>query len=168
MSDELNRGLGFLSLSKEQQDTFHPSPLPVLTRIEAGECVYKWTAYPLQDPKTGKITEYWSPWKRLQLGTMEIPGFKELRIRYRNVGAGAGRPQEFARARNAVTEQWNPMSSLLKAEFLKPVWGFAGRTSGQRKFDDPAHPQEQANVFFIGGDFQLCIPNLTSDWIKKL
>ena len=89
-------------------------------------------------------------------------------MRYRNVDGSVGRPQEFARSRNAVTEQWNDMGSLMKAEFKKPVWGFAGRTSGQRKFNDPDHPAEQFNVVFIGGDFQLCIPNLTPDWIKKL
>jgi hypothetical protein len=50
----------------------------------------------------------------------------------------------------------------------EPVWGFVGKTSSQRKFNDPDHPAEQFNVLFIGGDFQLCIPNLTLDWIKQL
>jgi len=168
MGDELNPGLSFLNLSKSQQETFRPAPIPVLTRFEAGACVYKWTSYPLVNPKTGRITEYWSAWDSLRIGARVIPGFKELRTRYANVGGSVGRPQEFARSRNAVTEQWNPMDSLLKAQFLKPVWGFVGLTAGQRKFNDPSHPAEQDNVFFIGGDYQLVIPNLTPDWIKKL
>jgi hypothetical protein len=168
MDVELNRGLSFQSLTQEQRDSFSPSPLPVLVRFETGDCVYKWTSYSLVNPKNGRITEYWCPWKSFKIGSAEIPGFKELRMRYRNVGGSVGRPQEFARSRNAVTEQWNEMDSLLKAEFRKPVWGFAGRTSGQRKFNDPDHPAEQFNVVFIGGDFQLCIPNLTPDWIQKL
>jgi len=168
MADELNPGLGFLTLTKSQQESFRPSPIPVLVRLEAGDCVYKWTSYSLVNPNTGRITEYWSPWNSLKAGSQIIPGFKELRTRYRNVQGSVGRPQEFARSRNAVTEQWNQMESLLKAQFLKPVWGFAGATAGQRKFNDPAHPAEQDNVFFIGGDYQLVIPNLTTDWIKKL
>lgn len=168
MADELNRGLGFLSLTKSQQESFRPAPVPVLARLETGDCVYKWTSYPLVNPKTGRITEYWSPWNSIKIGSSVIPGFKELRTRYGNDGGGVGRPQEFARSRNAVTEQWNPMDSLLKAQFVKPVWGFAGVTAAQRKFNDPDHPTEQDNVFFIGGDYQLVIPNLTTDWIKKL
>jgi hypothetical protein len=168
MDGELNRGLSFLGLTKDQQDSFSPSSVPVLVRFETGECVYKWTSYSLVNPNNNKITEYWCPWKSLKIGPTEIPGFKELRMRYRNVGGSVGRPQEFARARNAVTEQWNGMDSLMKAEFKKPVWGFAGKISGQRKFRDPEHPAEQCNVFFIGGDFQLCIPNLTVAWIRQL
>ncbi|KAA6464978.1 hypothetical protein DYQ86_03215 [Acidobacteria bacterium AB60] len=168
MPSELNAGLGFLSLTTAQQESFRPSPVPVLARFEAGDCVYKWTSYPLVKPKTGRITEYWSPWNRFKTGSLEIPGFKELRTRYGNVAGGVGRPQDFARSRNAVTEQWNRMDALLKAQFLKPVWGYVGKTAAQRKFDDPAHPSEQNNVFFIGGDYQLLVPNLTEQWIKKL
>ena len=168
MSSELNSGLGFLSLTKSQQESFRPTPIPVLTRLETGACVYKWTSYPLINPTSGRISEYWSAWDSIKAGSQTIPGFKELRSRYGNAGGSVGRPQEFARSRNAVTEQWNPMDSLLKAQFLKPVWGFAGVTAAQRKFNDPAHPTEQDNVFFIGGDYQLVIPNLTEEWIKKL
>jgi hypothetical protein len=79
-----------------------------------------------------------------------------------------GRPQEAARALGAITEQWNEMSSILKAQFLKPVWGFVGKTAWQRKFNDSRHPTQEDNIYFIGGTYQVVIPNLTTAWIKKV
>jgi len=168
MPDELNAGLSFQALSQSQQDSFRPSPTPLLVKLEAGQCVYKWTQYTqLVSPK-GSITEYWFPWDNIDIGSQHIPGFVELRTRHANRDGSVGRPQQFARALGAVTEQWNDMSSLIKAQFLKRVWGFVGITSGQRKFNDPKHPKEQDNIFWIGGAYQLVIPNLTTEWIKKL
>jgi hypothetical protein len=168
MEGELNAKLHLLALTKDELESFYPSPVPVLTRLETGSYVYKWTGYDLAHPKTGKITQYWLPWAGFKIGSRDVPGFKELRKRYRNIEGGVGRPQEFARARNAVTEQWNPMSSILKAELLKPVWGFVGLTGPQRSYKDPKHPTELANVTWIGGDYQLCIPNLTPAHIRKV
>ena len=168
METELNIGLGFSALSDEQQGSFLPSPVPVLVRFETGKCVYKWTEFPLVNPRKGTISEYWFPWESIKIGLQEIGGFKEFRIRHRNVGGGVGRPQEAARSLAAVTEQWNGMGSILKAQFLKPVWGFLGRTRWQRKFKDPEHPVELENVFFIGGAYQVVIPRLSSEWIKQV
>jgi hypothetical protein len=169
MADELNFGLDFLALTETQRKSFCPSPVPVLARFEAGDCVYKWTEFStLVNPKTGGVSEYWFPWSSFKIGSREIPGFKELRMRHRNRDGGVGRPQQFARVLGAVTEQWNDMSSLMKAQFLKPVWGYVGAAAGQRKFNDPKHPTEQDNIFFIGGACQVVIPKLTSEWIKKL
>lgn len=169
---ELNSGLSFQALTEEQRGSFLPSPAPVLVRFEQGDCVYKWTGYDFVriSRTTGKeqISEYWCPWNELSIGALRVPGFKELRTRYRNVGGSVGRPQEFARARNAVTHQWNEMTSILKARFRKPVWGFVGRTAPQRFYQDRDKPEVLANVTWIGGDFQLCIPNLTPEWIEKL
>ena len=168
MADELNHGLSFQALTETQQKSFRPTPIPVLVRMEAGDCVYKWTQYSALVNPRGAISEYWFPWEELRVGSQQIPGFKELRTRHRNVGGGVGRPQQFARVLGAVTEQWNDMSAIVKAQFLKPVWCYVGQTSGQRKFNDPKHPCEQDNIFWIGGAYQLVIPNLTTDWIKKL
>ena len=120
MEGELNAKLHLLALAKDELESFYPSPVPVLTRFEAGWCLYKWTGYGLVNSKTGKITQYWLPWTGFKIGSRDVPGFKELRTRYRNVDGSVGRPQEFARARNAVTEQWNPMHSILKASFSNP------------------------------------------------
>lgn len=168
MITELNAGLSFLNLTEEQQGSFLPSPVPVLHRFEAKSCVYKWTGFDLVNPTKGSISEYWCPWSSFKIGDTVVPGFKELRMRYQNRGGSVGRPQEFARARNAVTEQWNEMTSITKAEFKEPVWGFVGRIAPQRKYEDRKHPDILRNVIFIGGDFQLCIPNLTATHIRKL
>jgi hypothetical protein len=136
-------------------------------KFERGFRLYKWTEFGLVNPKTGKITQYWMPWTGFKIGDRSVPGFKELRIRYRNVDGSVGRPQEFARARNAVTEQWNAMSSILHAELKQPAWGFVGMTGGQRAYSDPKNLTVRDNVFLIGGDYQLCIPNLTPEHIQK-
>ncbi len=95
---------------------------------------------------------------------------------YENASGAVGTPQDFARARSAVTLQWNGMNSILYAKLKVPVWGFVGKTRGQPVFydrkkpsydpgnlrDDPNNPK----VFFIGGNYQLCIPNLTPSHIE--
>lgn len=169
---ELNSALSFQALSETQRSSFLPTPVPLLVRFERGDCVYKWTSYDLIriSRSTGKeeVSEYWCPWETIEVGSLRVPGFREVRIRYRNVDGSVGRPQEFARARNAVTHQWNEMTSVLKAKFRKPVWGFVGRTAPQRFYEDRKNPDLLANVSWIGGDFQLCIPNLTPEWIEKV
>ena len=169
MREELNHGLGFGALKKELQESFSPFPIPVLVKFEAWDCVYKWSEYgTLMNPEKGTISEYWFPWNSFNVGDRRVEGFKEFRIRHSNRDGSVGRPRLAAQSLGAVTEQWNDMSSILKATFLKPVWGFVGKTAGQRKFDDSRHPREQNSVYFIGGAFQVVIPNLTPDWIKKL
>jgi len=169
MSDELNLGLGFSALTKTQQGSFYPSPVPVLVKFQGWDCVYKWSDYgTLVNPNTGRISEYWFPWKSFKVGDQVIDGFKEFRMRHCNRNGSVGRPQQAARSLGAVTEQWSDMSSILKARFLSPVWGFVGKISGQRKFQDPKHPTEQDNIFFIGGAYQIVIPNLSSKYIEKL
>src|SRR5450631_384432 len=107
MADELNSGLSFQALTKSQQESFRPSPTPLLVKFEAGECVYKWTEFTqLVNPKHGTISEYWFPWDSFKIGSQEIPGFKQLRTRHANRDGSVGRPQQFARALGAVTEQW--------------------------------------------------------------
>jgi hypothetical protein len=169
MGDELNAGLSFSALTNTQQESFYSSPVPVLVKFEAGDCVYKWSdSGTLMTPDTGRISEYWFPWDSGKIGPYEVEGFKEFRMRHRNRGGSVGRPQQAARSLGAVTEQWSGMSSILKAQFLKPVWGFVGKTAGQRKFNDPNHPAEQDNIYFIGGAYQIVIPNLSANYIKKM
>jgi hypothetical protein len=168
MGTELNENLRFSNLTQDEQASFRLIPPPALHRFEKNFCFYKWTEFGLVNPKTGKITQYWFPWTSFQSGTREIPGFKELRMRYRNTGGGVGRPQEFARARGAVTEQWNAMSSILKVQLLEPLWGFVGLINAQRAYQDSKHPATLANVLLIGGDYQLCVPNLTPLQIRRL
>jgi hypothetical protein len=67
-----------------------------------------------------------------------------------------------SRARLAVTMEFSEMNSIVKAELKTPAWAFAGLCRHQRvSKSDP-------DVVFIGGDFQLVIPGLTSDNIFTL
>jgi hypothetical protein len=170
MDLELNQGLRFLDLDEGQRASFRLRPLPELVRLADQTCLYKWTEFGLVNPGKPKkpITEYWLPWKSFKVEGQEVPGFKELRMRYANKDGSVGRPQEFARSRNAVTEQWNAMNSILKVQLEVAVWGFVGLTSSQRAFQDPKKPNDLANVFLIGGDYQLCIPNLKPAHIRKV
>jgi hypothetical protein len=168
MSTELNENLRFSDLSQDEQASFRLIPPPAPYRFAKDFCFYKWTEFGLVNPKNRKITQYWFPWTSFKLDGREIPGFKELRMRYRNTGGGVGRPQEFARARGAVTEQWNAMTSILKVQLLEPVWGIVGLINAQRAYEDPEHPATLENVLLIGGDYQLCVPNLTPKEIRRL
>lgn len=161
---ELNQGLRFDKLTPTQQKSFATRPAPVLVRLEKGTQLYKWTEFALIG-KHGYASEYWSPWKPMVVGDMHVPGFAELRERYRNLGGSVGRPQEFMRVRNAVTQEWNSMSSLTKAELSLPVWGFLGVCAAQ-----PVTKSEEAErrVLFIGGNYQLVIPNMEAKHIFKL
>ena len=167
---ELNEGIAFQSLTKEQRDTFYPMPAPVLTRMDLGKRLWKWAGPGpiLINPKKGTISEYWAPWDSMDLPTMHVPGFVEFRKRHPNRGGEVGRQREAARSLFAVTEQWSEMASLLVGELKQPVWGFVGKARYQSKFKDPAHPREQDNVFFIGGEYQIVISGLTLSHIKKL
>jgi hypothetical protein len=169
MEDELNRGLSFQRLRDYEQDSFCPSPVPVLTRFEIGNRVWRWTGPggTLTNDK-GEITSFWIPWDNLKVGSIVTPGFKEFRIRHQNRGGEVGRPRDAVQALFAVSDHFGPKTTLLVAEFRKPVWGLVGKCSGQRKLDDPDHPNEQWNVWYIGGEYQVVIPNLTPEWLKKM
>jgi len=169
MEDELNRELCFQRLSEEEKDSFYSSPAPVLIRFEGGQRVWKWTGPggPLLNGK-GRISAYWAPWDSVKMGPIVTPGFKEFRMRHQNSGGNVGRQREAAKALFAVSDNFGDMTTLLVGEFKKPVWGMLGKCAGQRKLRDERHPREEWNVWFIGGEYQVVIPKLTTEWIKKL
>ena len=161
---ELNQTLRFDKLTLTQQQSFNSRPTPVLVRLPGGTHLYKWTQYPLINNR-GFASEYWSSWQPMTVEAMRIPGFSELRKRYRNRDGEVGRPQEFMRARNAVTDYWNNMESITKAELRLPVWGFIGVCAPQ-----PVSKSEEQSrrVLFIGGEYQLVLPNMQAQHIFKL
>ncbi len=161
--EELNQSLRFDQLTIDQQRSFRPSPPPIHVRLVEGFQLYKWTEYGLVKPG-GSVSEYWSPWDAMKFNGQHVPGFVELRARYANRPGEVGRPQEFMRARSAVTQEWNSMSSLTKARLQQPTWGFLGFCAHQLVSTDPG----ARNLFFIGGAFQLVIPKLTPGKIIKL
>jgi hypothetical protein len=112
--------------------------------------LYKFTQYALFKPD-GSVTPWWSSVAPLAVGD---PGLEGTLERAQKIGANV---QQFVRARTAVTNQWNALSGTLRARLVLPVYGFAGRCAGQPFDQDLA----LANVIYIGGAWQLWIPNLT-------
>lgn len=125
--------------------------------LQANHLLYKYTAYPLIK-RDGGVTEFWSSVEPI---VPADPGFKGQEQR---AGVLNASPTNLARARSAVTQQWNPMTNLLKAKLVSQVYAFVGQCSGQVIDEEARH----ANTFFIGGAWQLWIPNLSASTIVKV
>ena len=130
--------------------------LPPATKL------YKWTGRALGGPH---ITPWWSfvESTRLPSGIM-ADGFRVSEERAARLGRTH---REFARSRAAISGQFgNTMANLLVIQLKVPVWGFAGQCSGQPEFAD--EEKELRHVFFIGGAFQVLIPNVAPDQVTQL
>jgi hypothetical protein len=125
--------------------------------LHANHLLYKYTAYPLIKPD-GSVTEFWSSVEPIVPNDPGLKGHEQRAAILNNA------PSNLARARSAVTQQWNPMTNLLKAKLLFPVYAFVGQCSGQVIDEDAKH----SNTFFIGGAWQLWIPNLNATLIRKV
>ena len=124
--------------------------------MNGGHQLYKFTQHSLS--YKGRITPWWSS------VNLVIPGDTGLKLLLERSERLGVKPAEFARARNAVTNQWNSMSGLLIGRLIVPAYGFVGRVATQRMDEDPAYK----NVKFIGGAIQIWIPNLTDSHIRKV
>lgn len=124
--------------------------------VPVGTKLYKFTAGPLVGP-VGRVSPWWSSVDPLEAGDPGLAGTLERARRL------AARPDDYARARAAVTRQWNALDGLLEVLLLESVYGFAGRCSAQR-VDATAAP----NVVYIGGAYQLYIPNLTARQVMPI
>jgi hypothetical protein len=125
--------------------------------------LYKWTDGPLN--QAGRISPWWSFVETTQLpsGVM-ADGFRVSEERATRIGRTH---REFARSRAAISGQFNNrLSNLLVIELSVPVWGFAGQASGQPEF--ARHQPELANVFLIGGAYQVWVPGLTPVHVKSI
>jgi len=95
---------------------------------------------------------------RLSTGAT-VPGIQELRTRAARLG---GRDRDFARARLAVSEEWNRMTDLIGVSLTNGAWGYIGKAAGQRKnLDD-------SKVLLIGGEYQAWIPGLTAKDVIRI
>jgi hypothetical protein len=126
--------------------------------LNPGTLLYKWTESPLVN--AGHITPWWFfvhphgfP------GGGKASGFIQAEARARRLGVDH---RTFDRTRAAVTQQWNSMSNLLLAELTEEVYGFAGKCLGQ-----PTDNNIE-NVYFIGGEYQVWIPNLSLQFIREI
>lgn len=120
--------------------------------------LYKWTQHPLIGRRG--ITPWWSLVDSLKLKTgTTVPSLEKIHEWCSNIGV---HEREYARALSAVTEQWNTMSKPLFIELIQPVWAWIGKVSGQKK------DQNDAKIFFIGGNYQVWLPNLTAQHLKQI
>ena len=70
--------------------------------------------------------------------------------------------RDYNRTRLAVTVQWNKMTQAVAIELLRGTWGYVGKASGQRK------NANDAGAFFIGGEYQVWIPGLVANDMKRI
>lgn len=135
--------------------------IPEKMFLEPGTKLYKWTDYPLVGPQG--ITPWWSFFTQSKLPSgLVAEGFQETE----RLAVRLNTPhQNYQRVRSAVSEKFNnKMSNLLVTQLTLGCWGFAGRTSGQAEFKNPA----LRNVYLIGGKCQVWIPNLTLAHIREV
>jgi hypothetical protein len=135
--------------------------IPERVSLKRGTKLYKWTDYDLFGPQG--VTPWWSYVEQTVLPNGLIAeGFRTSEVRARRLGVTY---RQYQKVRSAVSENFNNnLGKLLRIELLEDIWGFAGRTSGQPEFKDPA----LANVFLIGGKGQLWVPNLTERHIRPI
>jgi len=145
----LNQGMAFAAAPHEVRRTF-VGERAESRLLPSGFELYKFTQYPLF-AASGTVTPWWSSVVPL---SGEDPGLIKTLERAKTLETS---PDQFARARTAVTRQWNRMDGLLRVRLVMPVYAFAGRCSGQLVDQSP----KLANVVFIGGAWQLWIPNLS-------
>jgi hypothetical protein len=124
--------------------------------LHSGHGLYKFTAYPLFRPD-GSVTPFWFSVIPITPGDTGLAGLQQRSV------VLTSEESTTARARGAVTRQWNPMTGLLRARLLAPVYGFIGQCSGQPIDEAPW----LSNIFFIGGAWQLWIPNLGAQTIAE-
>lgn len=67
-------------------------------------------------------------------------------------------PQDYLRARSAVTWEWNTLAHLVIVRLARPAYGLVGRCRHQQFSTEP----QLANVAWIGGAWQVYLPNLRS------
>lgn len=155
----LNDTAQFATIASNDVKAAFKNGAPVYKELlRAGAKLYKWTQYQLVGPKG--ITPWWSLLNdtTLQNG-VTVPGFDTVQKR---IGGGFQNARDYARARNAVTLQWNQLTKPLVVELTQDVYAFIGITAHQRR--DKDDPQ----VFLIGGDYQVWLPGLTIHHVRQI
>jgi hypothetical protein len=132
----------------------HPE---VVAWLDSGTKLFKWT----QSVTTPKGV---SPWwqflvSRKLANGHECPGIRELQEYAARLGV---HDRDYARVRAAVTEQWNKMTNAVAIELVNGAWGYIGKASGQLK------DNTMAGVYFIGGEYQVWVPGLVANDIRRI
>ena len=143
----LNNELGFCEVAPNVLDAFLGRNA-LVRLLFAGTKLYKHTDQPLLRPD-GTFSPWWA---LAEPNNPDDPGLAGEVERAEGLGASTA---DFARARFAVTKQWNSMSNLMLVELLVPAYCLYGRCAAQRV------DASEGKVVFIGGGCQIWIPNLT-------
>jgi hypothetical protein len=103
------------------------------------------------------ITEWWVPGKH----------FEEVLRRCARLGTSV---QRYCRARYAVIWEWqSAMSRVVEARLVQSVYGFSGEAAAVgTQYSTEGQDTHLKNIALIGGDPQLCIPNLTVNHIRQI
>lgn len=125
--------------------------------LYSGHELYKYTEYSVFKPD-GSVSPWWSSVEPIDA---DDPGFSQSMERSSRLGVT---PARFARVRTAVTEQWNRMSNLTRIRLKVPTYALVGRCAHQPIDNDPSY----SNVVFIGGGWQIYLPNLTAGHISVM
>jgi hypothetical protein len=154
----LNESLDFNSIASPDVRKAFRGPPESKELLKQNAKLYKWTQYPLVGPKG--VTEWWTLVDPLVLRTgTRVPGLQEIHERSARLGV---HDRELARARSAVTKQWNDLRQPLFIELTQPAWAWIGKASGQLK------DQNLPNVFLIGGNYQVWLPGLTMQHVRQI
>jgi hypothetical protein len=158
----LNADFRFENASANVKRAFLRPPEKLL--LAARKKLYRWTDNPLIDDER-EISPWWSFVETTQLPRGAIAdGFWVSEERAKRIGRTH---REFARSRVAISKEFNNrLTNLLLIELCESVWGFAGQASGQPEF--ARNQPELANVFLIGGAYQVWVPNLTQRYAKSI
>jgi hypothetical protein len=148
--------------------------VPKKVKLEPGFQLYKFTEYQIAN-RSGKITEWWSPLN----GYGNDPGLETRLHLAAHLGATAA---DLARVVAAVSENWNALTHVLKAQVRMPLYAFWGQCSPQLRLEAgnqpragiPAAPAHRHNIPVVrtthlpGYAWQFYIPNLTANHIQQI
>ena len=150
----LNNNINIQSIPEDHRKAFRNKNANPVT-LKSNHLLFKFTGNQLFR-SDGSVTEWWFSVDPLG----NAPGFTKTYER------GGSNLKEFIRARAAVSKHWGNSLRDLKVIKLKcPVKGLLGQCSGQ-PFDE--NEPGYKNVTFIGGEWQVYIPNLTRIEVEEI
>jgi len=143
--------------NSETQSAFVGGHPETVEWLDPGTKLFKWTQS-IATPRG--ISPWWQFLESRRLSHSAIcPGVRELQEYAARLGV---HDRDYARTRAAVTEQWNRMTNAVAVELITGAWGYIGKAAGQLKNNTIG------NVFLIGGEYQVWVPNLTANDIRRI
>lgn len=141
--------------NRQPKDFFRRHRADSRDLLREGTLLWKCTDFGISPSHA--ISEWWAPQSHLN----------EVLKRSSNLGVSL---QRYCRARYAVIWEWrSALSYLIEGQLLKPVYAFRGETASVGTgFSVRGQDTGIKNIVLIGGDPQLCIPNLATEHIMQI